>query len=100
MELEISETGLIGMLGMLFGFLIACCRQIEQSRCTNIDLWGLKCNRDPLKDNTVLNMDQQTADQRTDNVEMTEIENGNNTNNQSAQNPLAQNPLAQNPLAP
>ena len=49
---------MIGLVGMLFGFLIACCKQIEQSRCTNIDLCGLKCSREPLKDDTVMRLEQ------------------------------------------
>ena len=62
MNLTLSETGAIGLIGMLFGFLLACCRQIEQSRCTSIDVCGVKCNREPLSDDTILNMENQSQE--------------------------------------
>ena len=76
--MEISEAGIIALVGMLFGFLIACCKQIEQSRCTNIDVCGLKCSREPLKDDTIMQLDKQSE------VEMPDLDHSNHR-----QNPLA-----------
>lgn len=59
MELTLSETGLIGLVGMLFGFLISCCKTIEQSRCTDISLCGASCSRTPLHDETILNLQEE-----------------------------------------
>lgn len=59
MELTITETGLIGLVGMLFGFLISCCKTIEQSRCTDISFCGASCSRQPLKDDTILNLQEE-----------------------------------------
>lgn len=59
MELTVTETGLIGIIGMVLGFALSCCRQIEQSRCTSVECCGAKCDRAPLSDDTILKMDAQ-----------------------------------------
>ena len=74
MEIELTETGLIAIIGMLFGFLISCCRQIESSRCERIKLCGMECDRAPLKDETVLQMEKSQPDEGA-NVEVPEIPN-------------------------
>ena len=50
MEITLTETGFIALVGILFGFLIGCCKQIESSRCEKIKLCGVECDRTPLKD--------------------------------------------------
>ena len=62
--LQLTETAIIAILGMIFGFGISCCRQIEQSRCKDISFcYGLvKCDRDPLNESTILEMEQQTEE--------------------------------------
>ena len=70
MEIELTETGLIGIIGMLFGFLIACCKQIESSRCERIKLCGAECDRAPLKDETILQMDTEKDLEKDNNIEM------------------------------
>jgi len=74
MEIELTETGLIAIIGMLFGFLISCCRQIESSRCERIKLCGMECDRAPLKDETVLKMETNQTEEGA-NVEVPEIPN-------------------------
>lgn len=58
MEVTLTETGLIAIVGMLFGFLVSCCRQIESSRCERIKLCGAECDRTPLKDETIIEMEK------------------------------------------
>ena len=58
MQLVLTETGLIAIIGMLFGFLIGCCKQIESSRCERINLCGMECDRTPLKDETILDIEK------------------------------------------
>jgi len=58
MEVTLTETGLIALVGMLFGFLVSCCRQIESSRCERIKLCGAECDRTPLKDETIIEMEK------------------------------------------
>ena len=58
MDVTLTETGLIAMVGMLFGFLIGCCKQIESSRCQRIKLCGAECDREPLKDETIIEMEK------------------------------------------
>ena len=70
MELTLSETGVIGLFGMLFGFLIACCKQIEQSRCTDISFCGASCSREPLKDETILNMGAEQGEVEMKNIDL------------------------------
>ena len=60
MEITLTETGLIALVGMLFGFLIGCCRQIESSRCQKIKICGAECDRQPLRDETILEMEKTT----------------------------------------
>ena len=71
-NIELTETGLIAIIGMLFGFLIGCCRQIESSRCERIKLCGMQCDRTPLKDETVLQMENNQPDDEA-NVEIPEL---------------------------
>ena len=63
MEVSLTETGLIALVGMLFGFLVSCCRQIESSRCERIKLCGAECDRTPLKDETILEMEKMPSKQ-------------------------------------
>ena len=58
MDVTLTETGFIAIVGMLFGFLIGCCKQIESSRCQKIRLCGAECDRQPLKDETILEMEK------------------------------------------
>ena len=58
MDVTSTETGLIALVGMLFGFLIGCCKQIESSRCQRIKLCGAECDREPLKDETIIEMEK------------------------------------------
>jgi len=58
MEITLTETGFIALVGMLFGFLIGCCKQIESSRCEKIKLCGVECDRTPLKDETIIEMEK------------------------------------------
>ena len=58
MDVSLTETGLIALVGMLFGFLVSCCRQIESSRCERIKLCGAECDRTPLKDQTIIEMEK------------------------------------------
>lgn len=64
--LQLTETAIIAIIGMVFGFFISCCRQIEQSRCKDISFcYGLvKCDRDPLNESTILEMEQQTEEKK------------------------------------
>ena len=71
-NIELTETGLIAIIGMLFGFLIGCCRQIESSRCERIKLCGMQCDRTPLKDETVLQMENNQPDDEA-NVKIPEL---------------------------
>ena len=74
MNIELTETGFIAIIGMLFGFLIGCCRQIESSRCEQIKVCGMECDRTPLKDETVLKMETNQTEEGA-NVEVPEIPN-------------------------
>lgn len=62
--IQLTETAIIAILGMIFGFGISCCRQVEQSRCKDITLcYGLiSCDREPLKESTILEMEQQQTE--------------------------------------
>jgi hypothetical protein len=66
----LTETGVIALGTMTVGFFIGCCRQIEQSRCSNISFcWGLiHCDRHVLNDDTVLEMNQQNQEEKKENV--------------------------------
>ena len=41
----ITETGLITIIGILVAFLLRCCAQIEESRCSTIKCFGVECDR-------------------------------------------------------
>jgi hypothetical protein len=75
MELTITETGLIGLVGMLFGFLISCCKTIEQSRCTDISFCGASCSRTPLHDDTILNLQEEGGEIEMKNNDLENVKN-------------------------
>lgn len=58
MNVTLTETGMIAIVGMLFGFLIGCCKQIESSRCQKIRFCGVECDREPLKDETIIELEK------------------------------------------
>jgi len=41
----ITETGMITIIGILVAFLLKCCAQIEESRCSTIKCFGVECDR-------------------------------------------------------
>tara|TARA_R100000541_G_scaffold56109_1_gene65346 strand:- start:1132 stop:1359 length:228 start_codon:yes stop_codon:yes gene_type:complete len=41
----ITETGLITIIGIMVAFLLRCCGQIEESRCSTIKCFGVECDR-------------------------------------------------------
>ena len=41
----ITETGLITIIGIMVAFLLRCCAQIEESRCSTIKCFGVECDR-------------------------------------------------------
>lgn len=46
----LTETGLLTLAGIIVAFLLRCCQQIEQSRCSHIDCCGVKCERNVLSE--------------------------------------------------
>ena len=56
MELELTETGFISILGMVMAFALACCRGIQQSRCNEINSPCMSCKRDVINEQTLLEM--------------------------------------------
>ena len=49
-NIVLTETGLLTLAGIVVAFLLKCCSQIEQSRCSNINCWGISCDRDVLSE--------------------------------------------------
>ena len=41
----LTETGLITIIGIVVAFLLKCCAQIEESRCSTIKCFGVECDR-------------------------------------------------------
>jgi len=46
----LTETGLLTLAGILVAFLLRCCQQIEQSRCSKIECCGAKCDRNVISE--------------------------------------------------
>ena len=55
-NIELTETGFLTLIGMIMTFAVACCRGIQQSRCNNISSPCIKCERQVLNDETLLEM--------------------------------------------
>lgn len=57
-SIQITETGLLAMVGMVIGFIISFCKTAEQSRCKEINVCcgAISCNREPLSAETILEM--------------------------------------------
>ena len=61
-EIVVTETGILAGIGLLIGGIISILRQTERSRCKNINccFGGVKCDRLPLDNETVLELEEQT----------------------------------------
>ncbi len=49
----LTETGILALFGILTGFLIKCCQEIQNSRCDNIKFCGFECTRQVLSEDYV-----------------------------------------------
>jgi hypothetical protein len=63
-SIQITETGLLAMVGMVIGFIISFCKTAEQSRCKEINVCcgAISCNREPLSGETILEMNDKTQE--------------------------------------
>jgi|TARA_R110000737_G_scaffold328261_2_gene342868 hypothetical protein len=63
--ITITETGILAIISLGIGFIIACCKQSEQSRCKHISLCcGLiNCERQPLSGETILELNQESKEE-------------------------------------
>jgi len=61
MKITLTETGLLAGMGLIIGFLINCCKQIEASRCENISLcFGLiNLHRKPFTSDEMIQLESQ-----------------------------------------
>jgi len=48
--MNLTETGILSLAGIVAAFLIKCCLTIENSRCSTIEFCGFRCNRDVLSE--------------------------------------------------
>ena len=55
-EFELTETGVLTLVGMIMAFALACCSKIAQSRCSNIKSPCLSCDREVLDEKTLLEL--------------------------------------------
>lgn len=56
---SLTETGLITIIGIVVAFLLRCCAQIEDSRCTTISCFGVKCDRNVYSEKHIEMMNKQ-----------------------------------------
>ena len=61
-QIVVTETGILAGIGLLIGGIISILRQTERSRCKNINccFGAVKCDRQPLDNDTVLELEEQT----------------------------------------
>jgi len=57
--MNLTEAGLLGLAGLITAFLVKCCNQIENSRCTTIDFCGIKCQREVLTESQLSKMNDE-----------------------------------------
>ena len=55
----ITETGLITIIGILVAFLLRCCAQIEESRCSTIKCFGVECDRNVYSEKHIEKMNKE-----------------------------------------
>ena len=60
----LTETGLISVIGILVAFALKCCSQIEQSRCTAINCWGVKCEREVFSEKHLERLNEELESER------------------------------------
>ena len=64
MELSpLSETGFLGVLGLITAFLLKCCVTIETSRCSHIDICGIKCDRSVLSEEHIARIQEENKEE-------------------------------------
>ena len=68
MELSpLSETGFLGVLGLITAFLLKCCVTIETSRCSHIDICGIKCDRSVLSEEHIARIQEENKEDTIEN---------------------------------
>jgi len=68
----ITETGLITIIGILVAFLLRCCTQIEESRCSTIKCFGVECDRNVYSEKHIEKMNKERKaieDQKEENTD-------------------------------
>lgn len=60
----LTETGLLTLAGIIVAFLLKCCSQIEQSRCSKISCWGISCDRNVLSEEYLENFKNELEESR------------------------------------
>lgn len=64
----LTETGLLTLAGIIVAFLLRCCQQIEQSRCSTINCWGVKCERNVLSEKHLERLKEEEEQKDKENV--------------------------------
>ena len=60
----LTETGMLTLAGIIVAFLLRCCQQIEQSRCSRIECCGAKCDRSVFSEEHIQRLkEEETKDQ-------------------------------------
>jgi hypothetical protein len=61
MKITFTETGILAGMGLIIGFLINCCKQIEGSRCNDISLcYGMiNIHRKPFTSDEMIQLESQ-----------------------------------------
>ena len=63
-DFTMTETGLISIIGMFMAFALACCKGIQQSRCSNISTPCISCDREVIDPETLLEMRKMDEDKK------------------------------------
>lgn len=70
----LTETGLITIIGIVVAFLLRCCAQIEESRCSTIKCFGVKCDRNVYSEEHIERMNKERkAEQKEEEKNDTDI---------------------------
>ena len=65
----LTETGFLGLIGLITAFLLKCCQEIQNSRCNRIKFCGIECDRQVLSEEYIERLRKEQGENTEENEE-------------------------------
>lgn len=71
----LTETGFLGLIGLITAFLLKCCQEIQNSRCNRIKFCGIECDRQVLSEEYIERLRKEQGENTEENEEKKDTDN-------------------------